>query len=70
MENDQGWFSWVAEPVVQADGSVHLHRYERAFCKAINQKVVDQIVEYLDRWPDAFFGNWITKEPRGRVGKK
>jgi hypothetical protein len=70
MENDQGWFTWVAEPVVNTDGTFNLHLHESASCKPLSDEVVDQIVERVDRWYDAFFGNLIYEEPRGKVGKK
>jgi hypothetical protein len=55
MENDQGWYAWAAEPYIAADGSPELRQHGEADCRKLDEQSVDEIVDLVDRWYDAFF---------------
>jgi hypothetical protein len=63
MENNEGWYTWVAEPVVTADGHFELVRHGRASCHPLNAEAIDQIVAAVDRWYDAFFARASRETP-------
>ena len=60
MDDDKGYYTWVAEPAV-ADGEARLLRRQAAHCETLDRAALDQIVGQVDRWYDAFFGR-ITVE--------
>jgi len=55
MENDQGWHAWAAKPVIASDGSPKLRQQGEADCRPLDEQAVDEIVDQVDRWYDAFF---------------
>jgi len=55
MANDEGWYTWAAEPVIAADGSPELRQHGEADCRPLDDEAVDKIVDQVDRWYDAFF---------------
>jgi len=55
MENDQGWYAWAAEPVIATDGSPKLRQHGDADCHPLDERAIDEIVDRVDRWYDAFF---------------
>ena len=59
MENNEGWYTWVAEPVVSPSGDFGLVQHGEASCHPLNTKAIDKIVEAVDRWYDAFFAKAI-----------
>jgi hypothetical protein len=54
MVADRGFFSWVAEPVVTADGNPVLQRWTEAKCADLDTSAVHEIVGSVNRWYDAF----------------
>jgi hypothetical protein len=54
MEDDQGYYTWVAEPAVEA-GQPQLRMHEAAHCPKLDAGALGEIVEKVDRWYDAFF---------------
>jgi hypothetical protein len=60
MEDDRSWYTWAAEPVVREDG-FELIQHSSADCRPLDDAAVDEIVESVDRWYDAFFAN-ATRE--------
>jgi hypothetical protein len=56
MENNQGWYTWVAEPVVQS-GKALLRAHEEADCRPLHKGALDEIVARVNLWYDAFFQN-------------
>jgi len=60
MEDDQGHFTWVAEPVVGEDGP-KLLMHAKAHCRKLDRAVLDEIVDRVDRWYDAFFRRIAVK---------
>ena len=55
MEDNQGWYTWVAEPVIAKDGTMILQQHGKAHCRPLDERAVDEIVETVDGWYDAFF---------------
>jgi hypothetical protein len=60
MEENQSWYTWVAEPVVAPDGTFRLRLHDSASCKPLDKAAVNEIVGQVDRWYDAFFGTLVT----------
>ena len=62
MENNEGWYTWVAEPVVSLGGGFEIVHCE-ASCRPLDSEAIDKIVEAVDRWYDAFFAKAIRETP-------
>jgi hypothetical protein len=54
MDDSQGYYTWVAEPLVGAGGPVLL-RHESPQGRKLDKGAVDEIVGKVDRWYDASF---------------
>lgn len=54
MDDDQGYFTWVAEPAVAENGP-RLLMHEHAHSRKLDTAALDEIVGKVDRWYDAFF---------------
>lgn len=63
MENNQGWYTWAAEPVVSPAGDFELLQHADASCRPLDTEVIDRIVESVDRWYNAFFAKTIRETP-------
>ncbi len=55
MDDDQGYYTWVAEPAV-AGGEARLLMHQTAHCRILDRAALDEMVGQVDRWYDAFFG--------------
>ncbi len=55
MEDNQGWYTWVTEPVISSKQDVALGQYNQADCEVLDDRAVDYIVKRVDDWYDAFF---------------
>lgn len=55
MEGDQGWYTWATEPVISSRGECSLQVQEKPACQPLDDRALDQIVERVDGWYDAFF---------------
>jgi hypothetical protein len=55
MQDEAGYFVWVAEPVVTADGRPKLLSPPTAAPARLDAAAVDGIVAAVDRWYDALF---------------
>lgn len=64
MEENQGWYTWIAEPVVQA-GKAHLQMNKDADCTPLDTTAMDEIVARVDRWYEAFFANLVPNSANG-----
>lgn len=60
MADDQGYYAWVAEPDVTADGP-RLLMHDGPPCRKLDRAALDEIVERVDRWYDAFFSRIAVK---------
>jgi len=69
MENSEGWYTWVEEPVVSPEGGFELVQHGEASCRPLNTGAIDEIVEAVDRWYDAFFAK-ATREIPGKKRNK
>ncbi len=63
MENNEGWYTWAAEPVVSSGGDFEIVQHGEASCRPLNTEAIDEIVEAVDRWYDAFFAKATRKTP-------
>lgn len=52
IRDEQGFFSWLAEPVVKR-GAPKLIHHDKASCVGITDELLDQIVEQIVAWYDA-----------------
>jgi hypothetical protein len=52
MEKDEGWYTWVDEPVVSDDGVPRLDLHSEANCRPLDKPAVDDIVDRVSRWYD------------------
>jgi hypothetical protein len=60
MDDDQGYYTWVAEPVI-AEGQPRLLLHESARCRKLDEAALGEIVAEVDRWYDAFFARIAVK---------
>ena len=60
MDDDQGYYTWVAEPAVE-DGKPRLVLHNTPHTKKLDSPALDKIVESVDRWYDAFFAQVAVK---------
>jgi hypothetical protein len=63
MENNEGWYTWVVEPVVSSGGDFELVQHGKAACRPLNVGAIDEIVEAVDGWYDAFFAKATRETP-------
>ena len=69
MENSEGWYTWAAKPVVSPGGGFELIQCGEASCRPLDTGAIDQIVEVVDRWYDAFFRKAIREAPARATNK-
>jgi hypothetical protein len=60
MDDDQGYYTWVAEPVVREEFPV-LVMHSEPRCRKLDRSALDEIVEAVDHWYDVFFGRIAVK---------
>jgi hypothetical protein len=53
MDDNQGYFTWAAEPVV-SDGLSKLIYHEKSRCVKLDQPALDRIVDQVNECYDAF----------------
>ena len=63
MENSEGWYTWASEPVVSPDGDFQLVQHGEASCRPLNSEAINEIVEAVDVWYDAFFARATRETP-------
>src|SRR5262249_4985407 len=63
MEDNECWYTWVAEPVVSSDGDFEIIQHGEASCRPLETEAIDEIVAAVDRWYDAFFARTIRESP-------
>jgi hypothetical protein len=54
MDETQGWYTWIAEPVVTETGKARLKQHQEASCEALDRGALDTIIEKVNRWYDAY----------------
>ena len=66
MRNNEAWYTWASEPVVSATGDFEILQHAAAHCQPLDAAAIDEIIETVDHWYDAFF----AKATRGSSGSK
>ena len=69
MENNEGWYTWASEPVISSKGGFELVQHGEASCRPLDSEAIDEIVDTVDRWYDAFFA-MATRETPGKKRKR
>jgi hypothetical protein len=67
MEGSQGWFTWLAEPVV-VDGRASLRTRRDASCQPLDRAVLDDLVKAVNRWYECYFAGVVV--PPAQEGRK
>jgi hypothetical protein len=65
MEETQGWYTWVAEPVVTETGAARLAHHEAASCEPLDRATLDLIVDKVNRWYDAYLKSEVIASECG-----
>jgi hypothetical protein len=60
MDDDQGYYTWVAEPEV-LDNAPRLLMHGEAHCRKLDRAALDEIISLVDHCYDAFFGRIAVK---------
>lgn len=60
MEDNRGYFTWVAEPTLTDEGKPRLQRHATAACKRLDGPALDHIVAEVRKWYDAFFSSIVV----------
>jgi hypothetical protein len=59
MEGDQGYFTWIKEPVI-VDGTARLRIHHQAHGVKLDRKILDRIVQQVNDWYDAFYASVVV----------
>lgn len=60
MEDNRGYYTWVAEPVLTEESKPRLQRHAAASCKMLDRPALDHIVSQVNAWYDAFFSSIVV----------
>jgi hypothetical protein len=60
MEDNQGCYTWVVEPVPTPDGTPRLQVHAAASCTRLDREALDRIVSRVEAWYDAFFASMVV----------
>jgi hypothetical protein len=60
MQDDQGYFTWIAEPCV-SQGEPQLLVHSEAHARKFDRELLDNIVEQVERWYEAFYAKIAVK---------
>jgi hypothetical protein len=55
METNQGWYTWVVEPLISTQGGVELPIQRNAHCRPLDDQALDEIVARVNAWYDAYY---------------
>lgn len=67
MDDDRGWYTWLAEPVVRA-GRALLLAHQDADCRPLDNGALDEIVARVDRWYDVRSRTSVVGSANGALG--
>jgi hypothetical protein len=71
MDNDGGWYTWVAEPVESEDGKPVLRSCDEPDCRPLDKRALKEIIEQVDSWHDALFPSLVVNGPAGgKAGRR
>jgi hypothetical protein len=60
MEDDGGYYAWVAEPVRTEDGKPRLRMHSSASCQKLDRAALDEIASRVGAWYDALFSTIVV----------
>jgi hypothetical protein len=60
MEDNRGYYTWVAEPLLTSDGKPQLQRRAAASCNPLDRPALDRIVSQVSAWYEAFFSSIVV----------
>ncbi len=63
MENSEGWYAWVAEPIVSSEDGFQIVQHGDASCHLLDDEALDNIIEAVDSWYDTFFAKAFREVP-------
>src|SRR5262249_54097819 len=61
MTDDQGYQTWLAEPVLTPDGKPRLQVHSAPACRKFDRAALDRVVDGVDGWYDAFFATIVLR---------
>jgi hypothetical protein len=61
MEDNRGYFTWVAEPIITEDRKPRLRRHAAASCRVLDRSTLDQVIRQVMEWYDAFFSSMVVR---------
>jgi hypothetical protein len=59
MPNDEGYYGWSAEPIVDEEGGPTLKSNPKPACSRLDRKALDQIVAKVEAWYDRLFATLV-----------
>jgi Domain of unknown function (DUF4365) len=59
MEDNAGYYTWLAEPVVKGNAA-KLKLHDEAHCEVLDRAALDAIVERVEHWYDALYAALIA----------
>lgn len=63
MDDDQGCYTWIAEPWVSGDGVEQVRIHKVPDCRPLDRAALDDIVDGVSRWYDAYFARQAVTAP-------
>lgn len=60
MENDEGWYTWIEEPIEDENNNPQLRHYDEPDCRRLDNKALKEIVERVNLWYDAVFCSMVV----------
>ena len=64
MEDGRGWYTWCNEPLILSNGKIELQLRSEAFCSPLDEAAVDDIIDRVNVWYDAFYTKISQKAPK------
>ena len=64
MENDVGWYTWVAEPIEENEKPL-LRSCAEPDCRHLDRKALKEIIDRVDLWYDAMFASLVVNGSGG-----
>jgi hypothetical protein len=60
MENNQGCYAWVVEPLLTEERKPRLRLHSDPSCEELDREALDRIVTRVDAWYDALFASIVV----------
>jgi hypothetical protein len=65
MENDGGWYTWIAEPLETEAGKPVLGLRDEPDCRPLDRRALKDILERVDVWHEALLATLVVNGPGG-----